>query len=412
MAGRSWLVSPRLLPLLIACGITGYGAMAAVSTEPLTGLLALVRHSLALQLLLWFLPLSQAARMLYLLRYWQARRRALHGGTQLPAGLDTTVVTLAGALPAEAADRLTRAGYRVLSSASGITAWRGVSSVPFRALGCLALALVSSGLIVSITGREVRRVPLVAGEPLPSFLATPGVVKGVDLQETPEGTIFARRLTVRISQSDGAERDIWMFPPSRIGGWWYYPRYLGLAPLFSFTASDPPVSLEDYHLLTLYPPGVEDTAVIPGTPYRVVVRLAENEVVPATAGSLHLRVKGGDELLGSGTIAVGGALDFRGGRLRMLDIRAMVTVDFVRDAGLPCIWLGMVLGVVALTGWELVRICWPHRELQVISDATGVTGLSRAEGRTQRHDELFHGLLDQVGPTGRDGSIRCCEEHE
>lgn len=412
MAGRSWLVSPRLLPLLIACGISGYGAMAAVSNEPLAGLLALVRHSLALQLLLWFLPLSQAARMLYLLRCWQARWRALNGGTQLPAGPDTTVVTLAGVLPDEAADWLTRAGYRVLSSASGIAAWRGVSTVPFRALGCLALALMSSGLIVSITGREVRRVPLVAGEPLPSFLAVPGLVKGVDLQETPGGTIFARRLTVRISQPDGAERDIWMFPPSRIGGWWYYPRYLGLAPLFSFRASDPSVALEDYHLLTLYPPGAEDTAVIPGTPYRVVVRLAENEVVPATAGSLHLRVKGGDELLGSGTIAVGGVLDFRGGRLRMPDIRAMVTVDFVRDAGLPCIWLGMALGAVALMGWGLVRICWPRRELQVISDATGVTGLSRAEGRTRRHDELFHGLLDQVGPTGRDGSIPCGEEHE
>lgn len=390
------LASPRLLPLLLVAGVVAYGLAAALQEEALGLLLALIQRSRLLQLLLWLLPLSQLLRAGYCLAAWRRQRRHRQGpAVPLPAGYGETV-TVAGRLTSTVAEQLALAGYRIAGAGPQLVAWRGISSFPLRAVGCLAVACLSGGLILSIAGREVRRAPLIAGEPLPAFLEEPGTVAAVAVQETPAGRLFARRLTVRVSRPDGSVRQVPMFPASRFGEWWYYPRFLGLAPLISFSVANPAVAQEDFHLLAIYPAGREDIARIPGTPFRVLARLAEREGEQGPE-ALQLRVMQNDTLLGAGTVAPGGSLAFSGGRLAIGEMRQFVTADFVRDAGLPLIWCGLWAGFLALLAGLTVWLVNPRRELVVRQLGDGqVCCWSMAEGRGRGHRELFHSVLDRI----------------
>lgn len=391
--------SRALPPLVLGLFFLLYVVIAFGSNEPLTTLMALTRGSMLLTALFALIPLNRAASLCRESAAYLARRKALAGrGKGELSGLFDEVLRLpeAGALN-EVKQRLEGSGYATRLTENSLAAWRGVGLFPGRFLFLLAGCALFLGILLSLATRVSQRAALVEGEPLPG---SRDLVQRIVLREEP-GLLLDRSLSTVLALEGGGTRSLGLYPPSRHRGSFVYPRYLGIAPLVRFSAPDLPGGFEQYVILTIYPPGKEDSAEIPGTPYRIFFRIApEPGPDPYITGAMTLqfRILKGDRPVFSGSAPMGGGASRDGYSLAFPDFRRLAVTDFVQDRGVLLIWAAGILFCLALFWWLPVRLWFPRREMLLLKEAGALSAYSRAEGGRRRHAGNYHEMLDLLQP--------------
>lgn len=392
LRGAAWR---GVVPCILGFFLLLYVGIAFGSNEPLTALMATTRGNFLLVALLALVPLNGAARLV--LEGVQAlRRRRAMAGSGAGRGLFDDEVTLPPATRFGAeAERLKRLGYATRSGEDFLAARRGISLFPARALFLLATVLLFCGILASLAGRATHREALVEGEPLPK---SRDLVQRIVLKEEP-GLFLARTLDISVMGEAGGETHFGLYPPGTHRGHYLYPRYLGVAPLLRFSAPDLPGGLERYAVLSIYPPGKEDTLEVPNSPYRFIFQMAPGEGAdPYASGefTLQFRLLKGEAQVFAGSVPVGGEAAGAGYRVALPEFRRVVITDFVQDGGVPLIWSAGVLFLLALCWFLPVRLALPRQEMLFVRQGDAVVASSRAEGGRRAHAGRFHEVLDQV----------------
>ncbi|AJE04965.1 hypothetical protein GPICK_15890 [Geobacter pickeringii] len=395
------LASRRLTPLILGWFALLYVVLAFRTDEALMALMELVRGTPLLLALLALVPLNAAARLVGEARSHLLWHRMVRGdGGEVPAGfVDEEVVLPEGDGFAAAEEWLRGAGYRVTTAPGLLAARRGISAFPARILFLLSVFSLFTGIILSFAARTTVRDALVEGEPLPPVVAAGGSVTGVSLRERPEGIVFARTLSIGVAGADGSERTFGLYPPGRLGGLFVYPRYLGVAPRIRFAAPDFRPGIDTYAILMIHPPGREDSLAIPGTPYRLVFRLAEGTGGdPYVDGSFNfvVRVEKGRDAVAELAVPSGGSVERDGYLLAVPGVKRMVAADFIRDQGVPLVWGALLLAAASAFYRLFCRLFVPRREIVMRREGGWVRACSRAEGGDRRHAGLFHETLDRL----------------
>ncbi|MBJ6752850.1 hypothetical protein [Geomonas anaerohicana] len=391
--------SPAVTPCVLTFFLLLYVGIAFGTNEPLTALMAFTRGNAALIALLALVPLNGAARLVAECRSFLKRRRALSGAAGIdPSGLfDDEVALPETAAFEEEGKRLAEQGYAVRAAAGSLAAWRGVTLFPARFLYLLGMVLLFCGILFSLTGRVTHRQVVLEGEALP---LSRDLVQRIVLREEP-GLFLQRTLDISVAGAGGGERHFGLYPPGTHRGYYLYPRYLGIAPLLRFSAPDLPGGFEQFAVLSIYPPGKEDTFQIPGSPYRFIFQMVPGEGRdPYATGSITLqfRLLKGEAQVFSGSAPLGGEASGGGYRLALPEFRRVVVADFVQDAGVPLIWSAAALLLLSLLWFVPVRLGWPRQEILLLGQAGNVTACSRAEGGHRAHAGRFHELLDRLQP--------------
>lgn len=399
---RSAAASPLVLPALLGIFLLLYIVTAFSSNEPLTTLLAQFREEPLLAALFALIPLNLAWRLAVEASRELALRRAVAGQGAFPApALCDESVEL---LPVDSLEplqaRLELLGYGTRCGGEWLSAARGVSLFPVRLLMLAGMLSLFTGVLLSLTSRESSREAFIEGERFQLPSGGGALVQRIVLGEQP-GLLLERSLSIEVVADSGAGRSFGLYPPSRLDGFYVYPRYLGIVPLLRFSAPDLPAGFESYLLLMIYPAGREDTAEIPGTPYRIAFRMAPGADGrdPFVTGRLALECKlfRGKELLFEGVAPVGGELARDGYRLAFPEFKRMAATDLVRDRGIALISGGGVLLSFSLVLWLPLRLFFPRRELFFLQQGGVLRAASRAEGKRRSHAGEFHEALDLLG---------------
>ena len=402
------VASRRVTPLILAGFALLYVGLAFSTNEALVGLMGLVKGSTLLRLLLALVPLNIVARLAVETRDYLQRRRVMGGASLAEGGLFYEEITVEGGTLGEEAEQWLRlAGYRTARTGGRVAARRGVSLFPARLLFLLGAAALFTGIILSLSGRETVRDALIEGEPFPPFVAAGGAVGQIVLREQSNGVIFARNLTIGATRDDGSATAFGLYPPGRAGGWFVYPRFLGVAPFVRFSAPDFS-GIDTFAILMIYPPGREDALEIPGSPYRLHFSLAETPGTDTYANGKFIfmvRVEKGGAAVADLTVPAGSAAHRDGFIVAVPEVKRMVATDFIRDRGVTLIWLSFVCFTAALL-WSLpVRILAPRREILAVAGNDDVRTYSRAEGRGRTHAGVYHGFLDLLEEERRGSAI-------
>jgi hypothetical protein len=375
-----------------------YIGIAFFSPEPLTTLISLTATT-PLAALLALIPLNCAMRLILELRRFMTRRAAIMGRFEgeVPTGLFDESCEIAAVAGIEGLEeRLREAGYHTRRINGFLSAWRGVSLSPARILLLGAWCLLFAGILLSVTMRRSQRVSVIEGEPFPGS-GSAGIVRKIALEDY-QGLFLERTIAIEVADNGGGIRKFGLYPPSMFEGSFVYPRYLGVAPLIRFNAPDLPGGFETHFILSIYPPGKEDSAGIPGTDYRIVFSMARPDKGddPFRSGrmTLNFRILNGDRQAAAGSVGVGQAFNGNGFRLAFPEFRRVVVTDLVRDHGVIPIWAGVFALGAGLLLWLALRIFSPRREMLFREEAGSVTACSLAEGGRRRHGAIFFELLD------------------
>ena len=397
------LSSRALPPVIFGFFLVVYIGIAFFSDETLTVLMAFTRGSFFLAAVLALLPLNCACRIVVEADRYRKRRRALTdalSGLQ-PSLYDETVDLTASSAFADLEVRIGKAGYRTRRSDNLLAAWRGVSLSPTRIVFLAGMFCLFSGIFISLLSRTVYRRPVIEGEAFQAPFGNGGVVERIIFGKST-GPVLAKDLVMEVAEtgSGGRSEKFGVYPPSRFRGMFVYPRYLGIALFYRFSAPDLPGGYEKLDVLPLYPPGKEASTVITGSPYRITLTLVKPDdgSDPYITGQMDFLFKllKGKDVLFSGNIARGGEFARNGYRLAFPDCRRMVITDFVGDYGVQLIWAAAVLLVIALLAWLPIRLFFSRREMLFRSEPDMVRASSRAEGGARKHAGAFHEALDRL----------------
>lgn len=395
------LLSQRLLlPVVCALFLLFYIGIAFFTDEALITLVQLVRHNPLALGLLALVALNALFRMV--------------ADGLLPAGTGhASSLAVIGRLDADETARILAAeGYRVTVRKGSVSARRGVSLFIPRLLWRLTIFLLFIGVALSLSSRRSLRVPVIEGEPLQIPGAAPRSVERITLEDASGQLFLHRRLKISLLAPDG-QRDIFgIYPPGLLDTSFLYPRYLAMAPMLQITTPGSVGASEGYRLIMLYPPGREDEIKLADY-YRLKLVIPQREGMddPFVSGrfDLHVKLLKGDQLLSEGAIPFGGRFEANGFSVALLDARRYVVTDFVCDYGVFCIWMASVALLMAIILYLPLRWIWPYREMWLAVDGQdAVSAWCRSEGRTRRHEALFHDLLDRIcrdsRPSGRPSS--------
>ncbi|HXE95215.1 MAG TPA: hypothetical protein VN642_02330 [Dongiaceae bacterium] len=408
-AGSSWTITPLVIGLFFLI----YIGIAFFTDETLIALMAFTRKSIILAALLALIPLNSAFRILRETGTYLTIRRVLSGkkADVMPELFDDAVELPASPSITELESRLAAEGYRTRRSENTLAAWRGISAFPVRALFLAGTFCLFTGILVSVTTRTSQRRMVIEGEPLPTPEGTGGTVDRIALANS-SGSILSRTLTMEVAPSgSGYGKSVFgLYPPSLYGGFFVYPRYLGIALHFSFFAPDMPSGYETHCTLNTYPPGKEDNAIIPDSPYRIIFSIQEPDAgsdryTSYMTGNITLRFKllKGKEILFTGSAPGGGKFVRDGYRLALPDIRRLVVTDFIRDYGVLFIWWSALLFGAAVCIWLPIRVFFPRREMVFRYEPDATRACSRAEGGSRKHAGVFHEALDLVDARKTEG---------
>lgn len=400
--------SRAIIPLVLAVFLLLYIGIAFSSEEALVALMDLTRRSPLLQAMLALIPANAALRLAAESSRLRRRSRLFMAGNfgEIPAGMFDEAV----AIPSTASldlvgERLSAAGYAVRTGGGFLFARRGVPLAPLRLLLLIALLLLFGGILLSITGRSTVKVPAIEGEVLGVPADRGDRVERITFRED-NGLLFSRHLSIDLLSPGGERRRAGIYPQLRYHGSWFYPRYLGIAPVVRFTSADVPEGEEIHYLLAIYPPGKEDRAEIPASPYSLAISLLPDPGGddPFISGrmSFAVRILKGDRQLYAGTVPLGGELRGGGCRVTISGFQRYVAVDLVRDPGVALIWTAIVAMVFILVCWLPLRLLLPRREMLFLRRDGTVHAGSSAEGGRSRHAALFHDTLDFLAGEGYD----------
>jgi hypothetical protein len=245
---------------------------------------------------------------------------------------------------------------------------------------------------------------VIEGEPLPAPEGIGGTVERITLANS-SGSILIRTLTMEVAppSSGNGKRIFGIYPPALYGGDFVYPRFLGLDLLLRFSAPDLLTGYEKHCILNIYPPGKEDSEVIPDSLYRIVFSVPEPDAgsdryISYMTGNVNLQFKllKGKEVLFRGSAPVGGEFVRDGYRLAFPGIRRLVVTDFIGDYGVLFIWAAGLIFVVTSFIWLPIRVFFPRREMLFKFDPDVTRACSRAEGGARIHGGVFHEVLDMI----------------
>jgi len=393
-------------PLVIGFFFLLYIGIAFFTDEALITLIALTGRSVILAAILAVIPLSYGLRILRDTVGYLKLRRVISGKSvdNMPELFDETVELSAAPISAELQGRLAAVGYKTRRAEHTLVAWRGISNFPVRMLFWAGTLCLFTGILISITTRTAQRGMVIEGESIPTPKGNGGMVERITLASSA-GPILAKTLAITITPSSSGygKRTFGLYPPSLYGGTFVYPRYLGIALSLRFSAPDVPSGYQTHCFLNCYPPGKEDSVVIPDSPYRVVFSIPE----PATgndpylsymSGSVIFRFKllKGQEVVLMGNVPGGGEYVQGGYRLALPEVRRLVVTDFIGDYGLPLIWAAALLILAAGSLWLPLRLFLPRREMVFMYESAATAAYSRTEGGTRRHAGIFHEALDLI----------------
>lgn len=387
-------------PAIIAVFLLVYIGIAFFTDETLITLMKLTRTNMLLMGLLAMLPLSSASRLVAESITWQRRRRALTGRQkEIGPGLFDESVELSEASSLEMLQRYFKGeGYATRCTGCSLGVWRGIGIFPARLLFMAAVFCLYAGIMISLTGRTAERVPIVEGEPFALSTGENGFVERIALEES-QGLILAKKLLVDVSAAPGQRRSVYgLYPPSLHQGAFVYPRYIGIGLSLGFNAPDMATGYETFSILNIYRRGKEATAIIPGTPYRMIFSLAGtgDETDPLAGGnvSFNFKLLKGNDVVMTGSVPRGGSFVRDGYRIVIVDAKRVVITDFIRDYGVLLIWAAGVLFLLSFCSWLPVRLFSSRGEMLFRVEAGGAVAFFRAEGRRRRHEGVFHEALD------------------
>ena len=393
-------------PVVIGLFFLFYIGIAFFTDETLITLMAFTRKSMILAALLALIPLNRALRLVGETVRFRKMRRAMSGKTKegVSKMFDEVVELSASAAHADMENRFAAVGYKMVRSGNVIAAWRGISNFPVRLLFLSGTFCLFTGILVTTTSRNAYRQMVVEGEPLKAPDGSNGLVERITLANA-NGPILKKTLTMEVTPtgSTSGKRRFGIYPPSRFGGAFVYPRYLGLALHLRFTAPDMPAGYETLNSLNVYPPGKEENVVIPGSPYRIVFSIPEPEngierYISYMSGVVTLRFKllKEKEVLFAETVSGGGSFVRDGFRLEIPDVRRLVVTDFIEDNGVLFIWWAAIFFCAAGALWVPIRLLFPRRGILFRFDQDGTTVYSFAEGGARKHAGVFHEMLDMI----------------
>jgi hypothetical protein len=416
--------SRAVTPIVIGFFFLLYIGIAFFTEEALITLMSFTHRSLILAGILALIPVNCLLRVLKEAGRHIGIHKALTGESAdiMPALFDEAVTlpvsqTFADVSPnpdsrfpipkispsfPELQRRLETVGYKTGRSGNSLAAWRGASIFPARILFLTASFCLFTGILISITTRTSSRQMVVEGAPLPTPGGTGGMVERIMLANS-SGPLLSRTLTMVVSPSDsGSGRKIFgLYPPSLYGGAFVYPRYLGLAMVLRFSAPDLQPGYENNDALNCYPPGKEDSIIIPDSPYRIIFSIPVPDAGSDSYSSyltgkitLLFKLLKGKDVLFTGSVPGGGEFVRDGYRLAVPDIRRLVVTDYIGDYGVYFIWVSFLLFAAAVGLWLPIRLFFPRREILFRYEQDIVRACSRAEGRARRHAGVFHEALD------------------
>lgn len=393
-------------PVVIGFFFLLYIGIAFFTDETLITLMAFTSKSLILAVILALIPLNSAFRLLRETVRFLKMRRAMSGKTEEGAVelFDEVVeIPVSTAVP-DLEKRLAAVGYKTCRSGNVLAAWRGINRFPARLLFLTATLCLFTGILISTTARTSHRQIIIEGEPMPMPEGIGGRVERIILADS-SGPILSRTLTMEVAPSSSGygKKTFEIYPPSLYGGYFVYPRYLGLALLLRFSAPDMPAGYEKECILNCYPPGKEANEEIPGSPYRIVFSIPEpaagiDRYISYMTGNVTLQFKllKGKEVLFTGSAPGGGEFVRDGYRLAFPDIRRLVVTDYIGDYGVLFIWWAALFLVVAGCIWLPIRLFFPRREMLFRYEQDSTRACSRAEGGARRHTGVFHEMLDLI----------------
>lgn len=396
------LLSSRLTtPVVIGLFLLVYIGIAFFTEDALIAQMELTRRSVVLVALLALLPLNIIGRIVLETRSFLLRRRAISGTAEVrPELFDETIELAASPAFAELQGRLEKLGYRTRRTEYSLGAGKGVSIFPARVLFLLGLFCLFAGILISLVSRTSFRGPVVEGVELPVPSGNGGIVERIRL-EKPTGWILSKELIMEVAPSEHGDSrtSCGIYPPARYQGFFVYPRFLGVALLVRFSAPDLRSVSENHAILNIYPAGKEAPLEIPGSPYRLMVSLADpgDGSDPFVTGRMVFRFKllKDNDLLFDENVPGGGEFDREGYRLAFPDFRRMVLTDFIQDYGVLLIWTAAILLGVSFLFWLPVRLFFPLREMLFARQgADMIRACSRAEGKYRAHGGVFTEMLD------------------
>ena len=402
-------VSSRAVPLvIIGLFFLLYIGVAFFTDETLITLMAFTRKSLILSLLLALIPLNCAFRIVRETIAFLRMRSAKSGKTE--AGVvemfDEVVEMSVSATVPTLENRLATVGYKTYRSGNVLAARQGISSYPIRLLFLAGTFCLFTGILITTTSRSSVRNMVIEGEAFPTPDGSGGIVERITLANA-QGLILKKNLTMEVAPttSGAGKRIFGLYPPSRYSGAFVYPRYLGLAVYLRFSAPDMPAGYELHTSVNVYPPGKEESVVIPGSLYRIVFSVPEPEsgsdrYISYLSGNITFRFKllKDKEVLFAGNIPGGGEFVRDGFRLDLPDVRRLVVTDMIRDNGVLFIWWAALLFGAAAVLWLPIRVFFPRREMLFRIHQGGTTAYSFAEGGVRTHAGVFHEMLDMIEP--------------
>ncbi len=383
-------------PLVIGFFFLLYIGIAFFTDETLITLMAFTRKSVILAALLALIPLNSAFRLVRETIRFLKMRRAMSGKTKegVAEMFDEVVELSVSATVPELEKRLAAVGYKTRRSENVLAAWRGISIVPVRLLFLAGTFCLFTGILITHYIPEFTPADgQLKASPSPLRTGVGGMVERITLANA-SGPILSRTLTMEVAPtgSGSGKRTFGLYPPSRYGGAFVYPRYLGLALYLRFTAPDMPAGYETHSSLNVYPPGKEENVVIPGSPYRIVFSIPEPEdgsdrYISYMSDNITFRFKllKDKDVLFTGTVPGGGEFARDGFRLALPDIRRLVVTDFIGDNGVLFIWWAALFFSAAGAIWLPIRAVFPRREMLFRSDQGVTTACSFAEGGARRH---------------------------
>ena len=405
--------SRAIPPLVLGFFFLLYIAIAFFTDETLVALMAFTRKSLLLATILSLIPLNYLLRIVREAIRHQKMRAVLAGKTAegIPELFDDIAELPGSPIVPDLEGRLTAVGYKTRRSENALTAWRGAGIFPVRILFLVGICCLFTGILISITTRTANRRMVIEGEPLPTPEGNGGTVERIALAKST-GSILIRTLTMEVAPSDSGygKRIFGIYPPALYGGSFVYPRFLGLDLLLRFNAPDLLTGFEKHCTLNSYPPGKEDSEVIPDSPYRIVFTVPEPDAesdryISYMTGDITLQFKllKGEEVLFTGSAKAGEEFVRDGYRLSFPEIRRLVVTDFIGDYGVLFVWAAALFFVAAGCIWLPIRVFFPLREMLFWSEAGVTRACSRAEGCARNHAGVFHEALDLIdaGKSGR-----------
>lgn len=238
-----------------------------------------------------------------------------------------------------------------------------------------AFFLVAAGFLLGLAGREERLLRVAVGEEFsgdesqvaavttsPLFRPAPWSGRFAVLAIRPEfwgNELLFTELAADLRLGDGRtartriNRPLWL-------GWGTFLRLsgFGYAPRYEVVDPEGKVAESLFVRMNVFPPGQRDSFFLQRFPHRVYLEVIpdpveqEGELLSASLNlrrpACRVRVFRGHLEVASGLLRTGESIDVEGLRLRFPEIAYWGEFSLVRDAGIPFLFLGMLLGMVGL----------------------------------------------------------------